>query len=69
MAQAQFTYTKKDRDIARAYYRYYNDGDIPRFKGIKTTSSSQDIRRILEQKVDEMLVREYNRYIKKKEEE
>lgn len=52
-------YTKKSQATARRYYRYYNDGDIPRGMMYEF-----DIERILEAQAHEMIKAEYKRFQK-----
>ena len=54
-------YTKASQATARRYYRYYNDGDIPR--GMRYTTVNQ-IERTLEVQAHEMIKKEYARFQK-----
>ena len=58
-------YTKKSKATAYRYYRFYNDGDIPR--GMSKLSMSF-ISVLLEAQADTMIVSEYDRFMKAKKE-
>ena len=59
-------YTKKSQATARRYYRYFNDGDIPRGMQWETVST---IERTLEASAHEMIKAEYKRFQKAMEKE
>ena len=61
MLNADFQFTKKSLDTVRAYYRYYNDGDIPRWGYGKTDIQ---IEKELEIRATDMIRHEYKRFIK-----
>ena len=54
-------YTKKSQATARRYYRYFNDGDIPRGMRWETEFI---IERALEAQAHEMIEAEYKRFQK-----
>ena len=54
-------YTKASQATARRYYRYYNDGDIPRGMQYNTVDR---IERMLEGQAHEMIKKEYARFQK-----
>lgn len=59
-------YTKKSQATARRYYRYFNDGDIPRGMRWETEFI---IERALEAQAHEMIKAEYKRFQKAMEKE
>lgn len=63
-AQWNNKYTKKSKETAYRYYRFYNDGDVP--KGMSTFSKAMISAR-LEKQADEMISGEYKRFCKNKE--
>lgn len=61
MMKANFVYTKQEFSARRKYYRYYNDGDIP--KG-SLFISKQDIESYLEYQADIAVAKAYLRFNK-----
>lgn len=61
MEAAEWNYTKANKAIARRYYRYYNDGDIP--KGM-AYCAKEFIEAKLEFQANNMIEAEYKRFLK-----
>ena len=57
-------YTAKSKAIARRYYRYFNDGDMPRGKDFHGLLTIQQIEYRLEKQANEMVLAEYERFQK-----
>lgn len=55
-------YTTKSKSIARRYYRYFNDGDIPRGKQFSIYMPLDIIEYRLEKQANEMVLKEYARF-------
>ncbi len=63
MEAAEWNYTKANKATARRYYRYYNDGDIP--KGM-AYEAKYFIEAKLEMQANRMIEAEYKRFINSK---
>ena len=57
------SYTKKSKAIAKRYYRYYNDGNIP--YGMESMTCAE-IEYEIEKQANEMIENEYRRFKKKR---
>lgn len=62
MRNGNHQFTKASLAVTKRYYRYYNDGDIPR--GMYWYSKLK-IQYILERQANEVIKKEYERYLKK----
>lgn len=57
-------YTVQSKADARRYYRYFNDGDMPRGKDFSCYMPEHVIEYKLEQQANKMILREYARFQK-----
>ena len=77
--ESGYKMTKKARDLAHSYYRYYNDGDVPGwatyYNGFRTTTPgwggmradlTEAGRMELERRAAQSIAQEYKRYKKLK---
>lgn len=65
---SDFQFSKRAQSVMFQYYRFYNDWDLPYWVSVIPTSAYEqlEIQKKLEAKVNEVIIKEYNRFVKER---